>query len=91
MGSPKGNSQIIEQKKCVQSSKPEALCQCQLFKLTTTQNRNKAKSKCETFHKNGFALRLALKQRHKGTGKWPIRDKFELKIDRLVLSTELTM
>ena len=36
------------------------------------------------FHKNGFALRLALKQRHKGTRKWPIliqdpayRDSFE--------------
>ena len=24
------------------------------------------------FHKNGFALRLALKQRHNGTQKWPI-------------------
>ena len=24
------------------------------------------------FHKNGFALRLVLKQRHKGTRKWPI-------------------
>ena len=24
------------------------------------------------FHKNGFAVRLALKQRHKGTRKWPI-------------------
>lgn len=24
------------------------------------------------FHKNGFALRLALQQRHKGTQKWPI-------------------
>ena len=24
------------------------------------------------FHKNGFALRLALKQRHLGTRKWPI-------------------
>ena len=24
------------------------------------------------FHKHGFALRLALKQRHKGTRKWPI-------------------
>ena len=24
------------------------------------------------FHKNGFALRLALKQKHKGTRKWPI-------------------
>ena len=23
------------------------------------------------FHKNGFALRFALKQRHKGTRKWP--------------------
>ena len=25
------------------------------------------------FHKNGFALRLALKHRHKETRKWPIR------------------
>ena len=25
------------------------------------------------FHKNGVALRLALKQRHKGTWKWPIQ------------------
>ena len=24
------------------------------------------------FHNNGFALRLALKQRHKGTRKWSI-------------------
>ena len=24
------------------------------------------------FHKNGFALRPVLKQRHKGTRKWPI-------------------
>ena len=28
------------------------------------------------FHKNGFALRLALKQRHKGTRKWPILVEF---------------
>ena len=28
------------------------------------------------FHKNGFALRLALKQRHKRTRKWPIRRRF---------------
>ena len=27
------------------------------------------------FHKNGFALILALKQRHKGTRKWPIKVK----------------
>ena len=26
------------------------------------------------FHKNGFALRLALNQRHKETRKWPILD-----------------
>ena len=26
------------------------------------------------FHKNGFALTLALKQRHKGTWKWPIQN-----------------
>ena len=25
------------------------------------------------FHENSFALRLALKQRHKGTRKWPIK------------------
>ena len=24
------------------------------------------------FHENGFALRLALKQRHNGARKWPI-------------------
>ena len=28
------------------------------------------------FHKNGFALRLALKQRHKGTRKWPIKHSY---------------
>ena len=27
------------------------------------------------FHKNGFAVRLALEQRHKGTRKWPIRTR----------------
>ena len=27
------------------------------------------------FHDNGFALRLALKQRHKETRKWPIEHK----------------
>ena len=32
---------------------------------------------CRThFHMKGFALRLALKQRHKGTRKWPIWPKF---------------
>ena len=31
------------------------------------------------FHKNGFALRLALKQRHKGTRKWPIIPVFQPK------------
>ena len=29
--------------------------------------------KSKSFHKNDFALKLALKQRHKGTRKWPIR------------------
>ena len=28
-------------------------------------------------HKNGFALRLALKKRHKGTRKWPIGIDFD--------------
>ena len=27
------------------------------------------------FHKNGFTLRLALKQRHKATRKWPISNE----------------
>ena len=30
------------------------------------------------FHKNGFALTLSLKQRHKGTLKWPIDAHFFL-------------
>ena len=30
------------------------------------------------FIKNGFALRFALKQRHKGTRKWPIHSAFYL-------------
>ena len=30
------------------------------------------------FHKNGFALRLALKQKHKGTRKWPIEIQSDL-------------
>ena len=30
------------------------------------------------FHKNGFALRLPLKQRNKGTLKWPIGDSLLL-------------
>ena len=46
------------------------------------------------FHKNGFALRLALKQRPKGTRKWPIefireRDKNDtgyLNIQHLLVS-----
>ena len=29
------------------------------------------------FHKSGFALRLALEQRHKGTRKWPIVTSIE--------------
>ena len=28
------------------------------------------------FHKNGFVLRLALKERHKGTRKWPIQHTY---------------
>ena len=35
----------------------------------------KMSSACRThFHMKGFALRLVLKQRHKRTRKWPIRD-----------------
>ena len=36
---------------------------CMQFHFHVNQSR---------FHKNGFALRLALKKRHKGTRKWPI-------------------
>ena len=35
------------------------------------------------FHKNGFALRLALKQRHKVTRKWPIS---LLKLDEFLMN-----
>ena len=35
------------------------------------------------FHKNGFALRIALKQRHKGTRKWPIS---LLKLDEFLMN-----
>ena len=35
------------------------------------------------FHKNGFALRLALKKRHKETRKWPINQAVR---DRAVLT-----
>ena len=31
------------------------------------------------FHKNGFTLRLTLKQRHKGTRKWPIAKLYTIK------------
>ena len=30
------------------------------------------------FHNNGFALRLALKKRHRGTRKWPIQTSLNL-------------
>ena len=32
------------------------------------------------FHTSGFALRLALKQRHKGIRKWLIKDKHMVKM-----------
>ena len=36
-------------------------------------NLHENETACRThFHMKGFALRLALKQRHKRTGKWPI-------------------
>ena len=35
------------------------------------------------FRKNDFALRLALKQRYNGPGKWPI--EFEIKFNRGLL------
>ena len=38
---------------------------CMQFHSNANQSR---------FHKNGFVLRLAVKQRHKGARKWPIAD-----------------
>ena len=55
------------------------LCLC--FKASLSANLSYENEFCTQFlfhankshfHKNGFALRLALKQRHKGTRKWPI-------------------
>ena len=50
----------------------ESKCETILMKMTDLHENETA---CKThFHKNGFALRLVLKQRHKRTRKWPIND-----------------
>ena len=48
----------------------ESKCETILMKMTDLHENETA---CRTtFHMKGFALRLVLKQRHKGTRKWPI-------------------
>ena len=46
----------------------ESKCETFYMKMSSAAVLFSCKSK--HFHKNGFALRLALKQRHKGTRKW---------------------
>ena len=41
------------------------------------------------FHKNGFAFRLALKQRHKRTRKWPITQSIDWLINAISEWTKL--
>ena len=59
----------------------ESKCETILMKMTLICMKMKLHEFCmqfhfranqSHFHKNGFALRLALKQRHKRTRKWPI-------------------
>ena len=38
------------------------------------------------FHKNGFALRLALKQWHRRTRKWPIRNELKIPNSKRIIS-----
>ena len=61
---------------------PSLLCLC--FKTSLSANLSYENEFCTQFHfhanqshfhKNGFALRLTLKQRHKGTRKWPIKNE----------------
>ena len=49
----------------------ESKCETILTKMGSTMQVHFYANQTH-FHKNGFALRLALKQRHKGTQKWPI-------------------
>ena len=41
------------------------------------------------FHKNGFALRLALKQRDKGTRKWSIKIRYSNNVEVIVSFVKL--
>ena len=49
---------------------------CETFHMKMSSASNFIFMQISHFHKNGFALRLALKQRHKGTRKWLIRISF---------------
>ena len=62
---------------------------CMQFHFHANQNH---------FHKNGFALRLGLKQRHEGTRNWPIPvwesccvDQFTFHVqDDYIIETDLS-
>ena len=49
----------------------ESKCEAFHMKMSSACRTHFHANQCH-FHKRGFALRLALKQRHKGTQKWPI-------------------
>ena len=49
----------------------ESKCETIVMKMTLILHENETSCRAH-FHKKGFALRLALKQRHKRTRKWPI-------------------
>ena len=44
---------------------------CEIFHMKMSSACSFILIQISQFHNNGFALRLALKQRHKGTRKWP--------------------
>ena len=45
---------------------------CETFHMKSSSACSFIFMQISHFHKNGFALRLALKQRHMGTRKWPM-------------------
>ena len=44
---------------------------CETFLMKMSSARSFILCESVIFHNNGFALTIALKQRHKGTRKWP--------------------
>ena len=53
----------------------ESKCETILMKMALISMKMKLHAKIN-FHMKGFVLRLVLKQRHKGTRKWPIQMLF---------------